>query len=97
MLKWQEKYKTTLIVTRGSYGVSFIENNEVKTVKAIKVDAVDTTGAGDTFNGALGYCIGKKMKLEDAIKFASRAASLSVTKFGAQGGMPSLNQVEEIL
>lgn len=97
MIRWQEKNNTRLIVTRGEYGVSFVEDNQVVTIKSIKVDVVDTTGAGDTFNGALAHCIANNFNLKDSVAFASKAASLSVTKFGAQTGMPTLEEVQEIL
>ncbi|MGL5415766.1 MAG: ribokinase [Clostridium sp.] len=97
MIDWQKNNKTRLIVTRGSIGVSFVENDEIVTVEAMKVNAIDTTGAGDTFNGVFAYCIGEGMELKDSIRLSSRAASISVTKFGAQGGMPSLEEVKKIL
>ncbi|MEG0297344.1 MAG: ribokinase [Clostridium sp.] len=93
MIRWQNEHSTRLIVTRGSMGVSFVDNGQVVTVKCIKVEAVDTTGAGDTFNGALAHCIANKIDLKEAVDFSSRAASLSVTKFGAQTGMPTLEEV----
>ncbi|MGL5649916.1 MAG: ribokinase [Clostridium sp.] len=95
MIDWQKNHKTRLIVTRGSSGVSFIENDEIITVEAMKVNAIDTTGAGDTFNGVFAYCIGEVMELKESIRLSSRAASISVTKFGAQGGMPSLEEVKK--
>lgn len=95
MIRWQENNSTKLIVTRGEHGVSFVENGQVITVKSIKVDVVDTTGAGDTFNGALAHCVANNFSLKEAVKFASIAASISVTKFGAQTGMPTLEQVEK--
>ncbi len=49
---------------------------------------MDTTGAGDTFNGALAVALSEGMALDDAILFANKAASISVTGLGAQGGMP---------
>lgn len=97
MIRWQSENTTRLIVTRGADGVSFVEEGKVITVKSMKVDVVDTTGAGDTFNGALAHCIAENMELKEAVKFASRAASLSVTRFGAQTGMPTLQEVQNIL
>jgi ribokinase len=84
------------IITKGEEGVEFLLNNEKILVNAQKVDVVDTTGAGDTFNGALAVELSKKQEIEEAVLFASIAGSLSVTKLGAQSGMPSLNDVKEI-
>lgn len=97
MIKWQSENKTRLIVTRGEHGVSFVENGQVVTIDSMKVSVVDTTGAGDTFNGALAHCIANNIDMKDSVYFASRAASLSVTKFGAQTGMPTLEEINKIL
>lgn len=98
MIYWQNKNKCTkLIVTRGKDGSSYVEDNKVKTISTIKVDVIDTTGAGDTFNGALAHGISKELLIDDAITFAGIVASLSVTKFGAQTGMPEIKEVKSIL
>ncbi|VYU57498.1 ribokinase [Clostridium tertium] len=96
MINWQDKHQNTrLIVTRGKEGSSYVENNAVKTVKAITVKVTDTTGAGDTFNGALAHGIINNYSMENIIGFAGTAASLSVTKLGAQTGMPTLEEVKK--
>lgn len=98
MIYWQNENKCTkLIVTRGKDGSSYVEDNKVKTITTIKVDVIDTTGAGDTFNGALAHGISNELLINDAITFAGIAASLSVTKFGAQTGMPEIEEVKSIL
>ncbi|MDF2963071.1 MAG: ribokinase [Paenibacillus sp.] len=93
--EWEQKYGNKLIVTRGKEGCSFLMDNRLITVPAIQVKAVDTTGAGDTFNAALSYSLASGKSVEEAAGFAVRAAALSVTKFGAQGGLPTLAEVEE--
>ncbi len=93
MLAWSQKHKTKLIVTRGSRGVSYCENQQVITFEGEPVQVVDTTGAGDTFNGALAVALAQQKSLEEAIRFADQAARLSVQKFGAQGGMPNLTEM----
>jgi ribokinase len=89
--------RTKSIITKGEEGVEFLlNNNEEIQISAQKVDVIDTTGAGDTFNGALAVELSKKQEIKNAVLFASIAGSLSVTKLGAQSGMPSLNDVKEI-
>ena len=98
MIYWQNENKLTkLVVTRGKDGSSYVEDNKVKTINTIEVEVIDTTGAGDTFNGALAHGITNELLMDDAITFAGIAASLSVTKFGAQTGMPEIKEVKSIL
>lgn len=97
MLQWSKNNKVNLIVTRGSRGSSYIENESVYTVPCMKVDVVDTTGAGDTFNGILAYALAEEMTLREAVKMAGIGASLSITAFGAQSGMPSLEKLKKHL
>lgn len=86
------------IITLGKSGVQFVNNNgEKKLVPAFLVPVKDTTGAGDTFNGAFVSQIAKGASLHHAISYANAAAALSVTKIGAQTGMPSEVEVEEFL
>lgn len=87
------KYPNKLIVTLGSKGVKYFDGNEMKYIPSCKVEVVDTTGAGDTFCGALAAALVRGDCLEDAIKFANKAAAYSITKLGAQSGMPTLNQL----
>lgn len=88
MIKWSQQFSTTLVLTRGSEGVSYVENNEVHTIKAHQVTVNDTTGAGDTFNGILTSLLAKEYTLKDAVRYANYGAALSTTKIGAQTGMP---------
>ncbi|MCM3781534.1 ribokinase [Neobacillus mesonae] len=88
------KYPNKLFVTEGKNGVRFYDGNEEIVVPSYVVEAVDTTGAGDTFNAAFAVALAEGKPLEECVKFANRAASLSVTKFGAQGGMPTRDEVE---
>ena len=61
---------------------------------ALRVDAVDATAAGDTFNGALAVALAEGRSVGDAIAFANTAAALSVTRFGAQASIPSRAEVD---
>ncbi|WP_018932308.1 ribokinase [Gracilibacillus lacisalsi] len=86
-----------LIITKGKQGVSFVEAGKEQEVAGHPVDVVDTTGAGDTFNGALAVALAEGQALTKAVTFANAAAALSVGKKGAQGGMPTKDQVEQFL
>lgn len=86
-----------VIMTLGSKGVAYAEKGQVYNVPGFKVQPVDTTGAGDTFNGAFAVARASGKNMYDSISFANAAAALSVQKLGAQGGMPYLNEVEEML
>ncbi|OMF17936.1 ribokinase [Paenibacillus amylolyticus] len=91
------QYPNKLFITEGSKGVRYFDGAEEILVPTYKVEAVDTTGAGDTFNAAFAVALAEGKPLQESIRFANRAASLSVTKFGAQGGMPTRDEVEESL
>jgi ribokinase len=88
------KYPNKLFITEGSKGVRYYDGEQEVLIPTYKVNAVDTTGAGDTFNAALAVALAEGSPIQQSLKFANRAASLSVTKFGAQGGMPTRSEVE---
>ncbi|PHF94313.1 ribokinase [Bacillus wiedmannii] len=90
------KYPNKLLMTEGSKGVRFHNGTEIVHVPSIAVDVVDTTGAGDTFNGALAVALSEGETLQKAIRFANIAGGLSVTRLGAQGGMPTRDRVREV-
>lgn len=88
------KYPNKLVITEGKNGVRYYDGEQEVVVPAFVVEAVDTTGAGDTFNAALAVALAEGKSLKEAISFANLSASISVTKFGAQGGMPLRQEVE---
>ncbi|ATP41421.1 ribokinase [Solibacillus sp. R5-41] len=88
-----EKYPNKVIVTLGSKGACYHDGERFVMVNSYQSEVIDTTGAGDTFNGALAYALTNDASLEKAIQFANCAASLSVESFGAQGGMPTITEV----
>lgn len=92
-----ERLQEKLIITKGSEGTVYFDNKEEKLVPAYPVSVQDTTGAGDTFNGALAVQIGGGATREAAIQFANAAAGLSVTQIGAQAGMPTSEEVLEFM
>lgn len=91
------KYPNKLIVTLGDDGAIYHNGEEIVKVAGFKANPVDTTGAGDTFNGAFAAKIVTGASVGEAVQFANAAGSLSVEKFGAQGGMPTTAEVLERL
>ncbi|WP_323701912.1 ribokinase [Staphylococcus cohnii] len=86
-------YPKKLIVTKGASGALFYSDSQ-QLVKGYKKQVVDTTGAGDTFNGALAVALIENKSLEEAVNFANLAASFSVTGLGAQGTMPYRKELD---
>ncbi len=94
-----EKGIETVMITLGAKGVWVSQQHEAKgqIIPGFRVEATDTTAAGDTFNGALVTGLLEAMPLESAIKFAHAAAAISVTRFGAQTSIPSRAEVDTFL
>ncbi len=86
-----------VVVTLGPQGAIVVNEGEAEQVPAPLLEAVDTTGAGDTFAGAFAAELAAGSPLIDAVRFAVRAASLSVTVPGARDGMPTRAEVEASL
>jgi ribokinase len=86
-----------VVVTLGSNGALVVDGDNVESVAAPAVEAVDSTGAGDTFVGALAAELSVGRPLIEAVRFAVHAASLSVRVPGAREGMPSRDDVERSL
>ena len=87
------QYPNKVIVTLGKDGALYSNGSKIVRIPGFPSNVVDTTGAGDTFNGALAHRLIQEADLADAVEFANAAGSLSVEKFGAQGGMPSQSEV----
>jgi len=86
-----------VLITLGARGV-FVADGKTRTiVPACKVKAVDTTAAGDVFNGALAVALAEVRALLDAARFANAAAALSVTKWGAQPSAPERKAIERFM
>ena len=77
-----------VIITLGEEGVLLYQRNIFSIIPSNKVTAIDTTAAGDVFNGALAVALSEQKNIEDAIAFANNAASISVTRLGAQASAP---------
>ncbi len=78
----------TIIITLGEEGALLYQNNDFSLMNTNKVTAVDTTAAGDVFNGALAVALSEKKSMQQAVQFANNAASISVTRLGAQSSAP---------
>jgi len=87
------RYPNKVIVTLGKEGALYSNGEEIVRVPGFPSNVMDTTGAGDTFNGALAHQLIQDKPLSESVAYANAAGSLSVEKFGAQGGMPSHNEV----
>ena len=87
----------TVIVTLGSKGAFIFSNSFNGMVPAFSVKAIDTTAAGDVFNGALAVAIAEGKNMNDAVVFANAAAALSVTKMGAQSSAPKRKDIEDLI
>jgi ribokinase len=86
-----------VIITLGSKGAFVITKDEKVKVSAFKVDAVDTTAAGDTFCGSLAVALAEGKPLKDSLRFASAAAAISVTRMGAQPSAPTRKEIDKFL
>jgi ribokinase len=83
-----EKGIQTVIITMGAKGALLFHNNEFSLIEAPLVKAIDTTAAGDVFNGALAVALSEDKSIKEAVSFACRAASIAVTRLGAQASAP---------
>jgi ribokinase len=86
-----------IVETRGPEGVIIRRGGEETRVEAPKVEAVDTTGAGDCFNGVFAAGLAEGMDVRDAAERGAAAAALSVTKVGAREGMPTRADLQTFL
>jgi len=86
----------TVIITLGSRGAYICSADIAELVPAPVVQAVDTTAAGDVFNGALAVALSEGQSLRDAVSFGCKAAAISVTRLGAQSAAPYRHEMESI-
>jgi ribokinase len=87
----------TVLVTLGPRGVLWATQSHRQSVPAFQVQAVDTTAAGDAFNGGLACALGHGLDMTPAIRYANAVAAISVTRMGAQPSLPTGGQVDDFL
>ena len=87
----------TVIITLGARGAFVVTESGGQFVPGFKVKAVDTTAAGDIFNGALAVALAEGKLLDLAVRFANAAAAISVTRLGAQPSAPTRREIERFL
>ena len=83
---------SNVVITLGSKGAYLYSEDFKGIISSQKTEAIDSTAAGDCFNGALAVAIGEGKSLVDAIEFANKAAAISVTRMGAQSSIPRRNE-----
>ncbi len=86
----------TVVVTMGSQGAQIVTQDQEQMIGTFNVDVVDTTGAGDAFNGGLAVGLAEGKSLEEAVKFANATAALCVTKPGTAPSMPQRSDVDTL-
>lgn len=84
---------SNIIITLGKQGAFYASKNENFLIESEKVKAIDTTAAGDVFNGALTVSLAQNKSWKESIKFANKAAAISVTRMGAQSSAPYLKEL----
>jgi ribokinase len=86
-----------VVITLGERGALLLENGNATHIPALKVDAVDTTGAGDAFIGSMAYFLAEGRSLREAIERANAIAAMSVMKVGTQVSFPTRKEVAHLM
>ena len=92
-----DKGLEAVLITLGPKGVFIATRDTNKMVPGFTVEAVDTTAAGDVFNGAVAVALCENSSLDESVRFANAAGALSVTKLGAQPSAPTRQEIDELL
>lgn len=89
--------RDNVIITLGEEGLIWARGGEMGRLDAFKVDAIDSTGAGDAFHGAFAFGMAERMKWEELLRYASAAGALTCTKLGARNGLPRKGELVRLL
>jgi ribokinase len=93
----RERGAQSVIVTLGAEGCLLESEHQTELIPSTAVEVVDTVGAGDAFNGALAVALGEKRPLIEAAAWACAAGALAVTRPGAQGALPTREEIDRLL
>ena len=83
-----------VIITLGEKGLFYSDGKEEIYLKANAVKAIDTTGAGDAFNGGLAFSLSKEKPIKECLELANKVAGISTTKLGAGNAMPFIQDIK---
>jgi sulfofructose kinase len=95
--KLRQSHSHVLVVTMGEHGAMALDGDRFYHEPAFKVQAVDTTGAGDVFRGGFIYALLQQLPMAEALRTANAAAAVSCTRLGALNGVPSLDEVRALV
>lgn len=87
----------SVVITMGSQGAFAVTGTDERFIPSVEVEAVDATGAGDAFSGALAAAIAEGKGFFEAVEFANAAAALSVTKIGTAPAMPTRDEIDRLV
>ncbi|MDO8972284.1 MAG: PfkB family carbohydrate kinase, partial [Saprospiraceae bacterium] len=96
-LAWLTALVPNLVVTLGAQGCRVLSGGQDQCIPAFRVQAIDTTAAGDAFNGGLAVATARGLALPAAVRFASAVGAISVTRLGAMNSLPTAAEVDEFL
>lgn len=91
-----KEFNGNVIITLEAKGCLYVKDNQIKIMPSIKVDPIDTTGAGDIFHGAYTYCVANNFDLEKTLKISNITGALSVTKMGGRNSVFPLEEVMKV-
>jgi sulfofructose kinase len=95
--KLRKSFDNVLVVTMGEHGAMALEGDRFHHEPAFKVQAVDTTGAGDVFRGGFIYALVTGQPIDQALRTGNAAAAVSCTRLGALNGVPTLAEVRDLM